>query len=202
MAINRSKIISDMSEIEILGNEKGIIEAFGVYLNQLPTTLWNNFADRLTAKTESDLLPDVELLLVNAAQECGYHTGHGILTSDEWNAIVQPMVENNEDILHGLFAIFSGWGWAKAEIEELIPGERMVVRAYNYYEADVVKFGKSNKKSAYLIRGVCAGFMALVYSGYFQKDRSKIHAYTCIQTKGLECGDSFGEFVVEKATEF
>ena len=42
------------------------------------------------------------------------------------------MIENApEDVLHGAFAVFTAWGWAKAEIVELDPGKRMVVRAYD-----------------------------------------------------------------------
>jgi len=198
MSINRKKVIDDMSKIEVLGSDNGLIEAFGVFINQLPTNFWIGFSERLTAKTAPELLPDVEMLLVNAGQECGYHTGYGIITSEEWNAIVQPMVENVEDVLHGAFAVFTAWGWAKSEIVELIPGEKMVIRAYDYYESDVTKSGKSDKLSAYMIRGVSAAFMALAYSGEYSKDGSKAHDFSCRQVKGIECGDDYGEFIVEK----
>ncbi|MCG8699658.1 MAG: hypothetical protein MI922_16505 [Bacteroidales bacterium] len=199
MAINRNKIIEDLSKIEVLGGENGLIEAFNVFVNQLPTNFWNSFAERLTSKIEPDLLPDTELLLVNAAQSCGYHTGYGIITSEEWKAIVEPMVESTEDVLHGAYAVFTAWGWAQAEIIELVPGNKMVVRAYNYYEADVVKYGRSDKMSAYMIRGVSGAFMALAYSGDYVANESKVNDFVCKQTKGIECGDDYGEFVVEKA---
>lgn len=199
MAIDRKKVIEDMSKIEVLGNENGLIEAFSVFVNQLPTNFWIGFSERLTAKTSPDLLPAVEMLLVNAGQECGYHTGYGIITSEEWKSIVQPMVETVEDVLHGAFAVFTAWGWAKSEIVELLPNEKMVIRAYDYYESDVVKFGKGNKMSAYMIRGVAAAFMALAYSGEYAKDGSKALDFMCTQVKGIECGDDYGEFIVEKS---
>jgi hypothetical protein len=37
-------------------------------------------------------LEAVEYLLVNAGHECGYHTGYGIITSEEWKRVVAPMV--------------------------------------------------------------------------------------------------------------
>jgi len=199
MAIDRKKIIDDMSKIEVLGGENGMIEAFNVYVNQLPTSFWNSFAERLTAKAHPDLLPTTESLLVNAAQECGYHTGYGIITSEEWNAAVKPMVECVEDVLHGAFAVFTAWGWAQAEIVELVPGEKMVVRAYDYYEADVTKHGKTDKMSAYMIRGVCAAFMALAYSGDYSNSGDKVNDFMCEQIRGIECGDDYGEFIVKKA---
>lgn len=198
MAINRNKIIEDLSQIKVVGNKDGLIESFNVYVNQLPTTFWNGFAERLTMKAPPDLLPSVEYLLVNAGQECGYFTGNGIMTSEEWNAIVAPMVETPEDALAGAFAVLTAFGWAKSEIVELEPGKRMVVRAYDYYESDVVTIGVSSKKSAYMLRGICSAFMSLAYNG-FSKDGSKIHDYKCTQVKGIECGDNYGEFIVEKA---
>ena len=199
MAIDRKKVIEDLSSIEVQGGENGIIDAFGVLVNQLPTNFWNSFAERLVMKTDPDLMDSVEYLLVNAAQECGYHTGYGIITSEEWNAVVKPMVESVEDVLEGAFAVFTAWGWAKCEIVELIPGEKMVIRAYDYYEADVVRYGKSMRKCSYMLRGVSAAFMALAYSGDYDKSGKKCNDFTCEQTKGIECGDDYAEFVVTKA---
>ena len=67
--------------------------------------------ERLVRSIDVDLLEAGEDLLVNAAHECGYHTGYGIITSEEWKAVVQPMIEKvPEDILYGAFAVFTAWG--------------------------------------------------------------------------------------------
>ena len=202
MAINRQKIIEDLSQIEVNGDENGIIEGYNVLVNQLPAKFWNTFADKLTHSLEPDLLEATEYLLYNAAHECGYHTGYGIITSEEWKAVVAPMIENvPEDILHGAYAVFTAWGWADSEIVELVPGQKMVVRAYNYYEADVVKYGRSKKMSAYMITGVSAAFMELAYAGEYDSAGKAVGTFVGKQVKGIECGDSYGEFVVTKATE-
>ncbi len=202
MAIDRKKIIEEMSKVSVESNEEGIIEGFNVMVNQLPAAFWNSFAERLTRKSSPEMMEATEFLLVNAAQECGYHTGYGIITSEEWNKIVAPMIEKvPEDILYGAYAVFSAWGWANAEVVELIPNEKMIIRAYNYYESDVIKFGKSNKMSAYMIRGVSAAFMALAYCGEYNSKKAKdlIHTFKCDQVKGIECGDEYGEFIVTKS---
>lgn len=200
MAINRSEIIEKMSKIKVVGDENGIIEGFNVLVQQLPAAFWNGFAERLTSKVSPEMLETTEYLLVNAAHECGYHTGYGIIQSDEWAQIVEPMIEKDEEVLYGAFAVFTAWGWAKSEIVELIPGEKMVVRAYDYYESDVVRYGKSNKMSAYMIRGVSAAFMDLGFGGpYDPTGKTGLNTFNCIQTKGIECGDDYGEFVVTKA---
>jgi len=198
MAIDREKIISDLSKLEITGNDKGLIESFGVFVNQFPADFWNSFAERLSMKASDEMYEATDFLLTNAAHECGYHTGFGIITSEEWNAVVAPMIENAPaDVLHGAFAVFAAWGWADTEIVELIPGEKMVVRARDYYESDVVKHGHSKKMSAYMIKGVCGAFMDLAYGGeYDVTGKTALWTFKCDQVKGIECGDEYGEFVV------
>lgn len=199
--VNRRVVIDALSKLDVVGNEEGLIPAFNVFVNQLPATFWNSFADRLTRHVGPELVETAEWLLVNAGQECGYHTGYGIITSDEWNAVVAPMITNvPEDILHGAFAVFTAWGWAKSEIVELVPNEKMVVRAYDYYEADTVTYGVRNRPCASMVRGVCAAFMDLAYGGpYDANGKTGLRTFTCAQTKGIECGDEYGEFVVTRA---
>jgi hypothetical protein len=196
MAINRKQVIENLSKIKIMGNDDGMIPAFNVFVNQLPAAFWNSFAERLTCQVGPDLLSAAEWLLVNAAASCGYHTGYGIITSQEWKAVVEPMIEKvPEDILHGAFAVFTAWGWAKCDILELIPNQKMVVRAYDYYESEVVTYGTSQKHSAYMMRGVCAAFMELAYGGPYDSKKTELK-FSSVQTKGIECGDDYGEFVV------
>jgi hypothetical protein len=201
VAVDRRRIIEALSQVKVSPSEQGLIPAFNVFVNQLPAALWNRFAERLTHRVGPDLLPAAEHLLVNAAHDCGYHTGYGIITSEEWKSVVAPMVEKGaEDVLHGAFAVFTAWGWAKAEIVELVPSKKMVVRAYDYYEADSTAFGATNKPSAYMIRGVCSAFMDLAYGGpYDATGKTGLNTFTCAQTKGIECGDDYGEFVVTRA---
>jgi hypothetical protein len=201
MAVDREKVIADLSKIRPSSGESGLIEAFGVYMHNLPASMWTMFSERLTRAVSAELAEAAEWLLVNAAHECAYHTGHGMMHSEEWEAVVAPMVEKEpEDVLHGAFAVVSAWGWGKAEIHELIPGEKLVLRVYDYYEADVVEYGKSQKMSAYTLSGVAAAFMDLAYGGpYDPTGKTGLNSFSCKQVKGLECGDYYGEFVVTRA---
>jgi hypothetical protein len=198
MAIDRKKIIQEMSKVSVIGNEEGMIPAFNVFVQQLPADFWNGFARRIVNYVPEDLVESAEALLVNAARECGYHTGYGIITSDEWNKVVKPMVENEpEDILHGAYAVFTAWGWAKSEIVEIVPKEKMVVRAYDYYESDIMVYGNASRPCAYMIQGVSAAFMDIAYGDKPYPDG--MGTFDCEQTKGIEVGDDYGEFVVTRA---
>jgi hypothetical protein len=200
MAIDRKKIIKEMSKVRVIGNEEGLIPAFGVYVQQLPSEFWNGFAQHILNAISSDFIIEAEGLLINAAHECGYHTGYGIITSDEWKKVVGPMIEKEpEDILHGAFAVFTAWGWAKSEVIEIVPNEKMVVRAYDYYESDIIFYGSGNnntRPSAYMLQGVCGAFMDLAYGHKPYPDG--IDTFKCEQTKGIELGDDYGEFVVTR----
>jgi hypothetical protein len=196
MAIDRQKIIDEMSKIRVEGNEEGLIPALGVYVQQLPSDFWNEYSISMVLSEEGTILKEIEKMLTTAAHDCGYHTGHGIITSDEWNTIVGPMIEQvPEDILHGAYAVFAAWGWADAEIVDLVPGEKMVVRASSYYEADGARKAGVKHFFAYMIRGVCAGFMDLAYGRPYPGGRG---TFECEQTKGIEIGDQYGEFVVTR----
>lgn len=191
MVVMRDQVVSALAELEVKGNEDGLIPAFGVLVNQLPTSFWNTFAERMTEAAEESRREEVENALVNCAYECGYHTGFGIITSEEFKSVVMPMVTDGEkDVLRGAYAVFTAWGWAKSGVVQIKPKERMVVRAQDYYEQDS---GGSGRR-AYMIRGVSSAFFELAFADPYPNG---MNTYTCEQTAGIEEGDPFGEFVVE-----
>ncbi len=192
MVVMRDQVVNALAELEVKGNEDGLIPAFGVLVNQLPTAFWNTFAERMTAAVEDDRKSEVEAALVNCAYECGYHTGYGIINSEEFKAVVLPMVTDAEkDVLRGAYAVFTAWGWAKSGIVQIKPRERMVVRAVDYYEQDSGGAGMR----AYMIRGVSAAFFELAYAKPYPDG---MNTFECTQTAGIEEGDTFGEFIVDQ----
>ncbi|MEY3219375.1 MAG: hypothetical protein RIT27_732 [Pseudomonadota bacterium] len=201
MAIDRQKIIDTLSNLQWTPDDKGLIEKCNVLITRLPSHFWNGFANRLVHKMPSDLVEAAEYLLYNAAHECGYHTGYGIITSQEWQQVIAPMIDKNEDILHGTYAVLAAWGWADAQVVELVPNQKLIVRAYDYYEADSVKYGHAHRMGAYMIAGISAAFMELVYAGDYDPSGKSIGTFIAKQYKGLECGDPYGEFIVTRAIE-
>lgn len=196
MAIDRNKIIDELSKITVEPTEDGLISGFNVLVTQLPTEFWNQFTYKILNSVSEDLKEAAWSLLYNSATECGYNTGYGIITSEEWKAVVEPMIEKRpEDILHGALAVFTAWGWGSAEIVELIPNEKMVVRAYNYYEADICPEKNSPYGLATMITGVCAAFMDLAYGEPYPNGMG---TFIGKQIKGIEKGDEFAEFVVTR----
>jgi hypothetical protein len=192
MTVMRDQVVKNLVEIEVASNEDGLMPAFNVLVNQLPAAFWNTVAEKMMAIAPPERRAEMETALVNCAYECGYHTGFGIITSPEFEAVVSPMVtEGAKDVLRGAYAVFTAWGWAKSGIVQLKEGERMVVRAVDYYESD----GGGDGLRAFMIRGVSSAFMELAYAEPYPNG---MNTFTCAQHKGIEVGDSFGEFVVTK----
>ncbi len=191
MTVMRDTVVKSLAKISVQGDENGLIPEYDVLVNLLPVALLNKFTERLMAAAP-EKKQIIEEGLVRAAYECGYHTGCGIITSDVFSEVVLPMVtEGEKDILRGAFAAFTAWGWAKSGIVQLKESERMVIRANDYYEADSAGDGLR----AYMLRGLCQAFFELTYSDPYPDG---MDTYTCQQTKGIEVGDPYGEFVVTK----
>jgi hypothetical protein len=169
-----------------------LIPEYEVLVNLLPVSLLNTLAERMLAAAPPERKEEVEAGLVKAAYECGYHTGCGIITSDIFNDVVTPMVTDGEiDILRGAYAAFTAWGWAKSGIVQIKPAEKMVVRAFDYYEAESAGQGLR----AYMLRGLSQAFFDLAYADPYPDG---MDTFVCRQTKGIEAGDAYGEFVVVK----
>jgi hypothetical protein len=192
MTVMRDTVVKSLAKITVQGDENGLIPEYEVLVNLLPVALLNTFTERIIAAAPAEKRAEVEAGLVRAAYECGYHTGCGIITSEIFSDVVMPMVtEGEKDILRGAYAAFTAWGWAKSGIVQLKEGEKMVIRAFDYYEADSGGQGLRG----YMLRGLSQAFFDLAYADPYPDG---MDTYVCQQTKGIEVGDQYGEFVVTR----
>jgi hypothetical protein len=185
----RNDVVKALAKIHLHNNEDGLIPEYEVLVNLLPVSLLNTFTEKILAAAP-ERKEEIEAGLVRAAYECGYHTGCGIITSEIFSDIVMPMVtEGAKDILRGAYAAFTAWGWAKSGIVQLKEGEKMTIRAFDYYEAD----SKGEGLRAYMLRGLNQAFFDLAYADPYPDG---MDTFVCRQTKGMETGDEYGEFIV------
>jgi hypothetical protein len=189
MTVMRNDVVKALAKITLQSNEEGLIPEYEVLVNLLPVALLNTFTERILAAAP-ERKEEIEAGLVRAAYECGYHTGCGIITSEIFSDVVMPMVtEGAKDILRGAYAAFTAWGWAKSGIVQLREGEKMTIRAFDYYEAD----SKGEGLRAYMLRGLNQAFFDLAYADPYPDG---MDTFVCRQTKGIEAGDEYGEFIV------
>ncbi len=195
MAIDTDKIIHAVMHGSRIREEKGIIPLFGVYLSMISVQYYNRISFGFEKKMGDD--GNAEKLLVAAAQECGYATFQGIRRSWEWDEVVKPMIENVEDQIHCFISIAIAFGWGNLTVQELIPQRKLVIRASESYEAkgylDV--YGKAEAGKCYMLRGVAAAFMDLVYGGEYPDGCFK---YVAVETNCRAKGDPYCEFVARK----
>ena len=92
MAIDGTKIVHAVMEGSKIRESKGIIPLFGVYLSLFSVNYYNKLS--FDFEKEMGLTHEAEVLLIEAAQECGYATFQGIRNSWEWEQIVSPMLES------------------------------------------------------------------------------------------------------------
>lgn len=196
VAIDTDRIVHAVTHGSRIREEKGIIPLFGVYLSMISVDYYNKvcfgFEKRMGPGAEA------ENLLVAAAQECGYATFQGVRSSREWAEVVQPMIANPEDEIHSFVSIAFAFGWGNLAVRELVPGKKLVIRASDSYEAKgyLDAYGKGVACKCYMLRGVAAAFMDLVYGGEYPDGCFQYEAAeTCCQAQG----DPHCEFVARKA---
>ena len=199
MAIEGRKILHAVMEGSRIRDAKGIIPLFGVYLSLFSVQYYNklsfDFEKRMGKRKEKE----AEELLIEAAQECGYATFQGIRNSWEWEEIVRPMIENREDQVFGFAAVTFAFGWGDMEVKELIPDEKLLIQVSDSYEATgyLQLHGPANSGKCYMLRGVAAAFMGLLYGEDYPDG---CFDFSAEEPLCRAKGDSYCEFVARRSS--
>ena len=147
----------------------GLIEAFGVYLTYLPAEYYGKIAFRFEKELDEKggLKGLARPLLVESGHICGFNTFGGIMTSDVWKMLVQPLLNTGEDWVYGIVSVINALGWGHWHIKELKPGERLELHVYNSTEALSHRkyFGMADTSKCYTAEGAAAAIMNLIYKG-------------------------------------
>lgn len=197
MSIDENAIIEGVSQLQVQGDENGLIPAFNVLLTNGTASFYNRLSFEFERKMGKKLLLETEKILINAAWVCGYNTFNGIQTSQEWKGLIAPMVENATDKLYASIAVCNALGWTKWKITDIDPGKRTVIRADEGYEAELYKneYGKSNHSVCYMLRAVASALNDLSFGTVYP---TGIYTFDTIETKCRAKGDAYCEFVSTK----
>lgn len=169
MAINSQKIIELASSLPIASNEKGIMAAFGVYVMMN----YNEFLFKLVSKiinmVDDTQAQAVEQKLYDAVLECGYHTFHGARTSMHWRDLILPMIKTPEDEIYALVAFTNIFGIGFIEVDELIPGKKLVTTVKNAYDPAryLEEYGPQPRGRCYMFNACTTSYMDLVYGSAY-----------------------------------
>lgn len=211
--INEPGIVSALASMPIAGNDQGLIPAFGVVLTRMYANYYNGISfgfEKLLGEAIGDETLGA-LLLVEAGHSCAFNTFGGIMESDEWVGMIQPMCQTHEDWVHGIVAVVNALGWGVWRVQELVPNKRLVVRIYDGYEANgyLAMYGQSKAPKSYLATGAVQGIMNLLYHiditqrpaltpELYETSFSSAGSFTGRQTRCRAMGDDFDEFVAER----
>lgn len=186
--INKQVIVDTVLGMPLEGNNEGLIPAFNVYLAHTPQDYYNliciNFIKEMTKINMADIAKE---MLVEDAENCALNTFGGIWDSEEWKALIAPMVQDEKDNMFGLIAVANALGWGKINIVEHTPYESLKIESYNGYEA----FGfielenYTSSPQCFMLRGIAAGLMGLIYQKGDLEDRGGKYTSeeTCCLTK-------------------
>ena len=200
MAIDVTKIIHAVMEGSKIRESKGIIPLFGVYLSLFSVDYYNRLSFDFEIKMGKQREIEAKTLLIEAAQECGYATFQGVRNSWEWEQVIAPMIENKEDQILGFAAVAVAFGWGDLVVEELIPGEKLIIRVSDSYEARgyLEQHGPAKSEKCYMLRGVAGAFMDLIYGGDYPEG---LYGFSAAETLCRAKGDAYCEFIARKSSQ-
>ncbi len=199
----------------MVGNEEGLIPAFGVYLIRNQSDYVNRlqfeFVDRMKKLTGDYGVTLAGELLMEAGHACGFFTYGGIMTSNEWEQNVKPYLKTKEDWIKGLASLVNTMGWGYHTAVELSE-QKAIFRNYNDFEDLSFQrmYGKADYPVHWANSGGFTGLMQLIYNtdlvngekieteeGFREMRRSKVR-YKTKMTKSIACGDDYLEVEIWK----
>lgn len=197
MSIDGTKIIHAVMEGSKVQDSKGIIPLFGVYLSLFPVKYYNRVSFELERKMSGTQRDEAECLLVKASQECGYSMFQGIRSSREWDDLVKPMIECNEDQLRGFTAVATALGWGNLIVKQIIPHKELVIHVEDSYEANgyLHEYGQASSGKCFMLRGVAAALMDLLYGEEYPNG---CFTFWARETHCRAQGDKYCEFIASK----
>jgi hypothetical protein len=190
--------------------QDGLIDAFGVLLTRHYANYYcsisYSFLKLFMEKMGENGHQTAATLLVEAGHICAFNTFGGVMQSNEWNAMIKPSIQNQEDWVHGMTAVVNAFGWGFWEIVELDPGKKLVMKISNGYEANA--YLKAHQRAefpvSFLATGGVAGLMNLVYvldlpnkapltldDAVYKQINKDAHYFTARQLKCRAMGDDY-----------
>lgn len=150
----------------VSGDERGLVEAFGVFVTMTPSTYYNRISFDAAAELEAQapkFLPLLEALLRESGHLCVFNTFGGILSSPEWEALLGGPPKTPEEIVVQSLAIARGLGFGHWTLQEFEPEKRLVISAPGTYETPYCaqRCPQSTHNQSYFFQGAASSLMKL-----------------------------------------
>lgn len=199
---------------EVSGDkERGIVEAFGVFVTLHLTDYYNGISYETLNKCGDNptIVSALGELLRESGHVCVFNTIGGLVLSAEWEGLIGKPSGNPQELITYFIAGCRAFGFGKWCIKEFVADERFVLETSSSYENSYCnKFYKNlTHPTEYLIQGAALAFMVLInkldwenhidltpelYNSLFKGGLG----WKVEQTKGLSTGDPITQVVVTK----
>jgi hypothetical protein len=183
-----------LTEIPLDADKGGTISAFGGELCILPSVLWVSFVQKILSSVPAAARSGTEARIQDAAAAYCYHFAHAVMESPSFRRDASTsQAPETGSILADFFSLLASLGWADAEIAFLDPGKKLVVHARSYFEADIAQTFPTDHSAAFMMQGMCRAAMDLLFASPYP---GGFPTFSCLQTRAVELGHPYGEFVV------
>lgn len=150
----------------VIGDERGLIQAFGLFITQHPSTYYNRSgydALRHISRTAPQSVEVMRDLLREAGHVCVFSTFGNIMSSPEWEGLVGRPTGDRDEILIGCMALARALGMGQWCVHDFDPGRRFVLRTPSTYEAlyYVNREGRALEASCFFLQGAALAIMQL-----------------------------------------
>lgn len=151
----------------VLGDERGLISAFGLFVSHHPSTYYNRSgydAFRHVMRTAPQSAEVMRQLLREAGHVCAFNTFGGIMLSPEWEGLVGAPSGDPDETLVGSLAIARALGFGQWCAHEFEPGRRLVLRTPGSYESTyyVNREGRAANPMCFFLQGAVLATMQLI----------------------------------------
>lgn len=150
----------------VAGDDRGLVEAFGVFVTMHLSNYYNETAYESIRTTEANnpaLLTAAEGLFREAGHMCVFNTFSNILLSPEWEGVAGPLEDDPLGIVLGCLSIARGLGFGRWSLDEYEPGKRLVLSSTSNYEAPfwLARYGQSDRPRSYVFLGAALAIMVV-----------------------------------------
>ncbi len=197
----------------VAGDDRGVIEAFGVLVTSHLADYYNHAANdvlEVIAKEKPAGVQAFRALLLEAGTACAFHTFGGVLASPEWEGLAGAPSGDPLEVVIGCAALARALGFGRWAIEEFEPDTRLVMTSPGTYESVFSRLISSNAADGPggIFVGAGIGIMQLAHGVNWQPranidntlylELARSSPWTVTQESSFAAGDVLDRIVVTR----
>ncbi len=197
----------------LAGDDRGVIEAFGVLVTAHLADYYNHAASdvlEILAEEKPGGVEAFRALLREAGAACAFHTFGGVLASEDWEGLVGSRGGDPLEVVIGCAALARALGFGRWAVEEFQPETRLVMTSPGTCESVFSRLFSANaaRGPGGIFVGAGVGIMQLAHGVRWQRGAQLDHElylqlarsnpWTVTQESSFAAGDALDRIVVTR----